>query len=473
VEVVSEAMTMYFVLLIAALAWGTFVFGAVYAWAYWPLAAACLGLGAWGVVQARDALTGQLRKLVWALVAVGCAIGLQLVPVPLAVFRALSPHGDQFLSQFNLAYGVDPPAWRALSITPSGTETTLALFCVFAVFLLGTTAVMGRLSVRRVGMALLGLGLGVVVVGLVDRGPRIEHQLHFVMYGFWKPEQDGHPFTPFVDPNHYAGWMVMVVGVTLGYLCGLIEASWVACRGQLHRWLRWVSTPDAGRPVLLALSLPAMVAALVMTNSRSGFAALGITVACCAIRGLTRARDMRVRVTIVAVLGAVFLGAILWAGVDPLVQKFSAVSTDPSGQARTGAWRDAIRIFRDFPIFGSGMNSFGTMMLYYQSGARESYFTQAHNDYLQILAEGGLLVAGAALALIGVVANITRRRFQDDADVETNWIRFGAVAGIAGIASQSALEFPLQMPGVAAIFVVLLAICVHRPSPMTTHASRL
>jgi hypothetical protein len=63
------------------------------------------------------------------------------------------------------------------------------------------------------------------------------------------------------------------------------------------------------------------------------------------------------------------------------------------------------------------------------------------------------------------------RRLKPGADdVLTRWIRIGAVSGLAGIAAQSAIEFSLQMPGNTALFVVLLAIALHRGRPPSDSA---
>jgi hypothetical protein len=55
----------------------------------------------------------------------------------------------------------------------------------------------------------------------------------------------------------------------------------------------------------------------------------------------------------------------------------------------------------------------------------------------------------------------------------TRWIRSGAVAGLIGIAAQSLVEFSLQMPGITVLFVLLLAIAVHRPNGRAHHAHRV
>ena len=76
--------------------------------------------------------------------------------------------------------------------------------------------------------------------------------------------------------------------------------------------------------------------------------------------------------------------------------------------------------------------------------------------------------------LVVVLAQALRRRFEAGEDDElTYWIRVGAAAGLAGVAVQSSVEFGLQMPGNTALFVVVLALAIHRPSRRSVHAHRV
>ena len=98
---------------------------------------------------------------------------------------------------------------------------------------------------------------------------------------------------------------------------------------------------------------------------------------------------------------------------------------------------------------------------------------EAHNDYLQLLVEGGWLVAVLALVLVGLFAREVRRRFCEGRDEGTGyWIRLGAVTGIVAIAFQEIVEFSLQMPGNAALCTVLCVIAVRKAS-VKTGARRL
>jgi O-antigen ligase len=135
-------------------------------------------------------------------------------------------------------------------------------------------------------------------------------------------------------------------------------------------------------------------------------------------------------------------------------------------------WRDALHIIGDFPWFGTGLGNYGLAMLVYQSGPREAIFFQAHNDYLQLFAEGGLLVAIPAIVTVWILVRTVRRRLAERADsVPTYWIRAGAVSSLAGIAVQSAVEFSLQLPGITVLFVVVAAIATHRS--VSRHAHRV
>jgi O-antigen ligase len=120
---------------------------------------------------------------------------------------------------------------------------------------------------------------------------------------------------------------------------------------------------------------------------------------------------------------------------------------------------------RDFPVVGTGFNTLAAAMRVYQTASDELIVLEAHNDYLQLAAEGGLLVGIPIVLTLVLFADGIRRRFaagQDDP--ATSWIRFGAATAVAAIALQSLVEFSLQMPGNAVAFVVVAAIALHRPS---------
>jgi O-Antigen ligase len=456
---------------IAVVVWGALSFGAVYPWGYWPLAAACAGLGAWAVAHGRGWRKLRSTTLAIGLGAVAVAIGLQLVPLPYAAFARLSPAADRFLDRYDLAYQFQKPGWHALSISPADTLTVLALFAALSLLLLGLLEVLGRLRLAWVVSRLVIFGVAMAVFGVVQHAFDIPNQPR--VYGFWKPEYGGGPFGPFINRNHFAGWMIMAVPVGFGYVAALVQASWRAQGSGWKRWLLWLARPEASRVALMGFGVIAMATSLVLTQSRSGIVgfmlAIGVLTYFIVRQGSRRLGRV---LTIVAAAGLIGI-ALGWAGIRTTLGRFSHSSYDVSLSGRVGAWRDTQRIIGDFPVFGTGLGTYGIAMLVYQTGARDQIFIQAHNDYLQLAAEGGLLVALPAVAVITIVAGGIRRRFTQDDDLLTGWIRAGAVAGLVGIAAQSFVDFSLQMPGNTVLLVVLLGLALQPPQRHTADAHRM
>jgi O-antigen ligase len=124
-----------------------------------------------------------------------------------------------------------------------------------------------------------------------------------------------------------------------------------------------------------------------------------------------------------------------------------------------------------FPVLGTGMNTFGTASILYQKPGLDMHYNEAHNDYVQLLVEGGLVVFALLVVSAAGVARATLARFRGkDESVESYWVRVGAVTGLMAIALQSIVEFSLQMPGNAALFVVLLALALYVPAPLLRQA---
>ena len=161
------------------------------------------------------------------------------------------------------------------------------------------------------------------------------------------------------------------------------------------------------------------------------------------------------------------MAAVTWAGIDAIGARFAEVDWKLGGRA--GAWADAWRIHQSFPWFGTGLNMYGSATILLQQFEKATaHYVEAHNDYLQLLVEGGWLVTVPALVLAGLFAGEVRKRFREGRDDRMGyWIRLGAVTGIVAIAFQEIVEFSLQMPGNAAFFTVLCAVAVRKASVKT------
>ena len=111
---------------------------------------------------------------------------------------------------------------------------------------------------------------------------------------------------------------------------------------------------------------------------------------------------------------------------------------------RLPIWADTDTVVRDFALTGTGLNTYGTSMLLYQTRELDSRSVEARNDYLQLAAEAGFLLVAPAVALLLVVVREVRRRFRERLDGGMEyWLRVGATTGLVAVASLETVEFGL------------------------------
>lgn len=443
------------------LSWGALAFGAEYSWAYSPLLVLAVSAGALGARASRGAAFPS-RALLASLGIAALAVVLQLLLPPLPRWHtdeaSLAPVDYQRLRASVLLQPdpIDAAAPR-IAIAPEQSLLGLAFLASLVTLLTGVTRAISTRGPRLLLPGIVALGLVVALIGIAQASLRSEH-----LYGFWLPTKSGVPFAPFINENHFAGWMVMALSLAAGWFTGgVVRAVGGMPAGWRQRAL-WFSSPAASETVLTGFAIAVMSLSVVVTFSRGGLIGLGAAAAI-SIWWVTRRQSSRARrVAAAAILTLVFLFAALWGDVGQTLVQFD--TNDLSWGGRKQVWLDTIRIIRDYPWAGTGLNTYGVAMLHYQTTPRGEYFIEAHNDYLQLAAEGGLLLCIPVLITIGLFIREVVRRFREGADDErTYWLRAGAVTGLISIAVMEIFDFTLQMPGAAVLFVVLAAIAIHRP----------
>lgn len=456
--------------------WGVLAFGAVYDWAYLPLAsgAGTLGLVLWK--RTTNAYQGLPRPILLSLGAVVAGATFQLIPLPAGARAAISPSTDTLLRTIDLAFAAaatsGTPLLHPLSIDPAATWRGLLLLASFTVLLAGLVPFLGRFGIRPLVAPIVALGVVVAVIGIVQKallgdGAATGMQI----YGFWKPRYMlTTPFGPFVNRNHFAGWMLLVLPFAVACFLGAAEHGMLNRRGGWRERLLWLSSPRGGQLQLSGLAVLVMGLSLVMSQSRSGAICFAIAMAAGVVTGARRHRSKAARFAIVGALALLLVVTVVWSDVR-LSDRF-AFRVDDSIRLRKDIWSVTAGMIRDFPLTGTGLNTFGTATLAYQVSHSDMHFAEAHNDYLQLAAEGGVLLSAPALAAVVFTLAFTWRRFTDEGDgSDSFWPRLGAVTGLMAVALQSLVDFSLQMPGTAVLFVVFLAVALHRPRSQAVSTS--
>jgi O-antigen ligase len=461
--------------LVLLLGWGVLAIGGWPSWAAAPLLVFGVVTGVLGFLERDEQRHASARlDLRHGAVTVGlamfvAAIGIQLVPLPETLVRKLNPARDELQYERLLAIAdrrdpllVHEPAAggrRPLTIAPSRTWLGFAGALGFSIFLLGAARGLSRVGVRRITAALLILGVVVSFLGIYQySNPSV------AIYGLYVPLWRTPESAPFHNKNHQAGWLAMVLALALGALAGEVARG---MRGAAPRWrdrLVWLSSKQANVAALTMFASAIIGVAILVTQSRSGAMAMAVIFTVVVLWSLRKQPTRTLRLTFAVSIAALMLAVFSYAG-EGVAKRITTTSWQRM-DGRVNIWHDTLNIANTFWLTGTGFNTYGVAMLRYQTVKDGYRYIEAHNDYLQLMAEGGLLVGIPAIILAITLIVTIYRRFREGADdTRTYWLRVGAVAGICAIAVQSVTDFTLQMPGAAVMFATLLAIAIHQPRP--------
>jgi O-antigen ligase len=455
----SRPVDSFATLVCIVLGWGVLVFGSVYPWAYTPLFCGAAAIGVLGLARPRTPLRIN-RPLVAATVLVGVAIGLQLMPVPAMTLAAVSPRTEILMRQYDVLHPALLPQRHSDVVSIKSSATFIALLCyaALALFAFGVSVRLSDRAATRVSRFLIVVGAFIGVAGVIQRAAQTPK-----LYGFFTTQiprvftAEGGPFGPFPNRNHFAGWMLMAIPMGVAYIARTMGEARPELARRQHM-AAWLGSEAASRIALSAFGVVVMTAALLLTVSRSGIGAFFIQAAVAAVV-VWRSGSRAAKIGGAAYLSLMVIGAAAWTSPTEIAKRFDAARVDISVRER--AWSDALRIAADFPAVGTGINTYGVATLFYEPPTLTVHYVQAHNDYLQLAAEGGLLVTVPAAILVVAIGVTIWRRFADErAQGRRSPARAGALFGLAGIALQELFDFSLQMPGNTILFVFLIAVAV-------------
>jgi O-antigen ligase len=276
---------------------------------------------------------------------------------------------------------------------------------------------------------------------------------------FWRisVSEAGRVFGPYIDPTHFAGVMELAVPWLVGY---------VLSRERSEGW-QALARPKA------ALAAGAAVLCFVAGLATASKMAAALLVMSSVALFLVRAHGTRQRLAVLggaAVLLPLAALAVSQTHLGERVAEFVVTRGQMSGSDRVVGWRTALSVLADFPLTGTGFGTFRQVFPRYLPAGESSQWQQLHNDYLEVLLDGGL-IAGA---MIGWLAWGYGRRalalLRSGHGIRSHLSRCGALFGVIALSLHALVEFNHQMPANALLFVVVAAAAV---TPRAGNAERV
>jgi O-antigen ligase len=324
---------------------------------------------------------------------------------------------------------------------PHDTVSLALLYCCYGLlcFLAGQTLLRGSQarSLARIfsfyGAALAGFAL---LQGISSNGK---------LYWLRLPRNGGWIYGPYVNHNHYAGLMEMLVPIPLVLALTRLASN----------------RTRASAAAVAAV----MVGTIFLSGSRGGMLAIVTELVILTAFLVKQKRGLRMAIGIALFL-AIVVALLIWVGGGELSRRISTVGmshSEISSDTRFNINRDGLRMFVKKPLLGWGLGTFPVVYPQFRTFYTNFFVNQAHDDYLQLLVEMGLLGFGTMLWFVLTVYTRAFRKIGNWTGEVSGATTLACVLGLSGILVHSAFDFNLQIPANAALFYVLCTIAASEP----------
>lgn len=355
-------------------------------------------------------------------------------------------------------------AGEILSVSPSSTISlnpyltrlfVIQLIAALIFFAASLTFINNRKRFQSISLMILIFGSIMALYGILQFLAGSE--------GIYGVRQAGQslPFASFFNRHHFAAFMEMTIGLALGLLFG--------------------DSTKQNKKIFFIIAAVIMGMAILLTGSRGGIISLLAVVGFVMFWNFIKNREIKdidadeniKRIFLkrnlilfgggLTLLAILFFGVLFIGGDQSLLRGFGLAGVE--GDVTTGRshfWSVALQIFFAHPIIGAGFDAFGVAFTRFDTWSGAFRIEQAHNDYLQILADAGILGFICIAAFIFLlfrqgIRTINNKEVGDKFVVNG---ALGALAGCFGILIHSFFDFPLRTPSNALFFLMLTTLAV-------------
>ncbi|MBL8186316.1 MAG: O-antigen ligase family protein [Blastocatellia bacterium] len=326
---------------------------------------------------------------------------------------------------------------RTISVDPFSTKLTAIQFFALAFFFSASLVLLDSAArIRRAAMLVTVFGFGFAFFAVLQSVLSPDR-----IYGIYET-RFAVPFGSFVNRHNFAAFMEMTLSIPLGLLFA----------GAVTRDKR----------LLYVTAIALMGAALLLSGSRGGLVAFISQLILLVILtlGSRTKRNIVLRLGLAIALIAAITGGAFFVGGDTSLTRIAETSASKDLTTdRLHIWGVAIRVIGAHMPFGAGFGAFGVAYTAFDSYSGLERVEQAHNDYLQVVADGGIIGFLIGVGFLWLVIRTGLRSSQID-NTYRRGIAIGAFSGISALLVHSIFDFVLHTTAVALLFLLLMTLLI-------------
>lgn len=380
---------------------------------------------------------------------------LQIIPLPKILIKVLSPNTFSFKELYSI--DISETRYISLSLIPSHTlREGLEILSYFLLGFLIVRIITRRNQIIRIFSVLIAMGIFEAFYGLFElynKNPRIL---------FYKKIYHLDSVTgTFVNRNHLSGYLEMIIPLAIGLIIARINLFSMVGLGWREKFFR-LSEKGFSKNLSIFFGVILMSLAIIFSRSRTGLFILffifllffGFTLF---YFGSSADSKKWIR-NFLSISFLVIILISLYIGIEGTVERFAFDNLLEAG--RPIFWGTTLRIFSNYPIFGLGLGTFPSLYPDIMRDENPVRIYHAHNDFIEYLAELGVLgfifLVGGILSLIG----ISIIRWRQSRQPEARALTLGCFVSLSCIFIHSITDFNLHIPGNMLLFSVVISLTI-------------
>jgi len=382
-----------------------------------------------------------------------CYILFQLIPLPPFVVEFLSPNIFKIHQTTQLITNTD--AWMQLTVCPRATLSEFFRYATYVMFYVLTVQLLTKKETLQATVFTIALFGGLLAFSSI-----LQFYLTDDMALWFRHVPNNALVTgPYVNHNHYAGLMEMIFPIVLGLF--FFYRPRIGKSSLLKGILEILSQEKANIHILLGTSALLVIISIFVSLSRGAMISTCVSLILFTVFLLKRRISKGNTILIIAVIMLTAL-SIGWFGWDQIFDRFASLKNSQGViyETRLDIWKDTKDIINHYMITGSGIGTYSHIYPLHRSIISDLFLTHAHNDYLEMLAEGGIIAFLLAACFLMTFFFKTYTIFSRRRDAFSIYLYMGSITALVSILFHSFTDFNMHIGANGLWFFFVAGIAV-------------
>ncbi len=374
----------------------------------------------------------------------------QIIPFPALLVKIISPETfSLYKGTVGIAYPLD---FISISINTKATLYELCRFLTCVMFYILTVWIFAENEFMKKAVRIVIFFAAAIAILAILQYFLSNNRI----YWFRTVPANATPFGPWVYHNHFAGFMEMLFPASLCLF--LYYRPGIRKKVFRTRLVEFFTHDSIHSHILFGFSAVLIGVSIFVSYSRGGIISMCLSVVILAFMLFVRGRKGRKESGILfAVIIVIVLFSVGWFGWEVIFERFSKIRNADGyiDLNRFIVWEDTLSIIKDYPVFGTGFGSFVHIYPGYRTAKEQLIFEHAHNDYLELATDGGIVAVALVFWFVGALLIKTYKTTKRRRERYSIYLFYGILAGLIALAIHSISDFNLHN-GANGIYVSFL-----------------